>query len=196
MRTTLDKTELHAALEALGFSLRIDAGPVGGVDFHDQSDWAHIAFNVELLFNGKPLLVDAQSKTYKMCTGHVDVSKAKVGTTTQRWTPDEKSMIYAWQKNRHANWKNKHLHADVAAKLAKQQKVTPELTDILHCHLRDGEPFFNAQSFENWAGDLGYDIDSRKAEGIYRQCMEVGRKLKAGVPEDVLAKARELLQDY
>jgi hypothetical protein len=33
-------------------------------------------------------------------------------------------------------------------------------------------------SFDDWAGNFGYDSDSRKAEAIYGQCLAMGDKLK------------------
>jgi len=33
-------------------------------------------------------------------------------------------------------------------------------------------------SFDDWAGNFGYDSDSRKAEAIYNQCLALGDKLK------------------
>lgn len=40
----------------------------------------------------------------------------------------------------------------------------PTLADLLNCFASD----HTEESFENWAHDLGYDADSRKAERTYR----------------------------
>lgn len=111
-------------------------------------------------------------------------------------TPDEQALLLTWQRKPHADFKDKRLHVTVAAKLAKYQYVSPNLPDVLHSLLSDGEAFFNGQTFEQWCGDFGYDADSRKSETIYRQCDLIGRKLAGAVPRDILDKAREVLADY
>jgi hypothetical protein len=36
-------------------------------------------------------------------------------------------------------------------------------------------------TFEDWAGSLGYDPDSRKAEAIWKACVEIATTLRAGL---------------
>ena len=44
----------------------------------------------------------------------------------------------------------------------------PDPARVLEALLSDAATVNNARSFEEWAADLGYDPDSRKAEGIYK----------------------------
>lgn len=46
-------------------------------------------------------------------------------------------------------------------------KDPPTLADVLDCLASDASGVENAESFEEWASDLGYDTDSRKAERTY-----------------------------
>lgn len=184
--TTTERNRVEE-LTALGFKLAILRGPTGEVDKNGKDSWPHIAYRVSLTLNGKEIL----ATDYKLGIGHVKPVKL----FTSNLTTDERSMLETWQRKPYANFINKQLQADVAAKLARQQKVVPELDDVLHSLLLEGETFFNAQSFEDWAGDFGYDADSRKAEGIYRACDSIGRQLAAGIPKAILEKAREIVQD-
>ena len=52
----------------------------------------------------------------------------------------------------------------------------PSLSDVLDCLARDSSGI--EQSFEAWAGEYGYDADSRKAESIYKTCKRQAKKLK------------------
>jgi len=52
----------------------------------------------------------------------------------------------------------------------------PKAEDILDCLASDSSGV--NQDFEDWAADLGYDSDSRKAERTYRVCIEQARKLE------------------
>lgn len=44
----------------------------------------------------------------------------------------------------------------------------------------------NVRSFEEWAGDFGYDEDSRKAEATYHACWQEARQTKALLGSDYL----------
>lgn len=51
-------------------------------------------------------------------------------------------------------------------------------------------------TYESWAGDLGYDLDSRKGEAIYRICLEHALKLRAAVGDEGLRDLRDAGRDY
>lgn len=70
----------------------------------------------------------------------------------------------------------------------------PSMADVLHCLLMDAE-VIDAGSFEEWAENFGYDTDSRKAEGIYRACLDTGLKLRSMLGDDLMGQLREALQD-
>lgn len=52
----------------------------------------------------------------------------------------------------------------------------PSAADVLSCLISDSSAC--DQSFEEWASDLGYDIDSRKAEATYNACVKSGEKVR------------------
>lgn len=54
----------------------------------------------------------------------------------------------------------------------------PEVYDVLNCLVSDAASVDNARSFEEWASELGYDPDSRKAEKIFKACERGTKKLK------------------
>lgn len=190
---TETKETTETALRELGFSLAVLIGPRADVA---DNDWPNIKYRVELRFNDKPIL----ETDYKLGVGHVDCQNPKVDTSLAgvklRLSSDEESLLRIWQRKPHAQFVSKPTWATVAAKLATYQKVAPSLPDVVHSLLLDGEPYFNGESFEDWASNFGYETDSRKAEEIYKACMEIGRQLKRGLPHDTITKAREILQDY
>ncbi|HVT61903.1 MAG TPA: hypothetical protein VHD33_00235 [Legionellaceae bacterium] len=51
----------------------------------------------------------------------------------------------------------------------------PEADDVLNCLISDCSVI--DQTFEDWAGDFGYDTDSRKAEKTYKACIKTGNRL-------------------
>lgn len=54
----------------------------------------------------------------------------------------------------------------------------PSTEDVLDCLASDAVGYENANSFEDWATDYGYDTDSRKAEKTYRMIGTQSGKLK------------------
>jgi hypothetical protein len=187
-------TETEEQLKALGFSMNI-YGPFPGVSEDGKEPWPHIGYTVKLSHGQREIL----QTPYSMGIGHIDLKKVRLPagySHAGEWsflTPDEFAMLQQWIARPNANFKDKLAQASVAAKIALKQKVQPTLSDVLYSLLSDGEAA--GQTFEEWAGGLGYDTDSRKAEATYRQCDEIGRKL-AKVGAETLAKAREILQDY
>lgn len=67
----------------------------------------------------------------------------------------------------------------------------PKLDGVLESLSSDWSAVDGA-SFEEWAGDLGYDTDSRKAERIYRVCLESANVARGVLGPDVMM---ELLRD-
>lgn len=62
----------------------------------------------------------------------------------------------------------------------------PEAHDVLDCLASDAATVENARSFEDFASELGYDPDSRKAEKIYAACVKQSEKLKKFLGSDEL----------
>jgi len=72
--------------------------------------------------------------------------------------------------------------------------ITPDPLDVINSLLLDSD-VLNYDSFEEWAGDFGYDEDSRKGEAIYRACLAISLQFRK-LGESVIAELREAFQDY
>jgi hypothetical protein len=53
----------------------------------------------------------------------------------------------------------------------------PKASEVLWSLVQDAEGYHNARDFEDWAGEYGYDSDSRTAERTYRQVEKLTNKL-------------------
>lgn len=70
---------------------------------------------------------------------------------------------------------------------------TPTLQEVLYC-LTSESDVKNYLTYEQWAGDFGYDVDSRKGEKVYEQCrQQTADFMKLIGSESKLDKLRELL---
>jgi hypothetical protein len=67
----------------------------------------------------------------------------------------------------------------------------PKLADVVESLLSDAGVLDYA-TFEEWAGEFGFDVDSRKAERTYRQCLEIALQLRAMCDID---RGRELCSE-
>lgn len=73
--------------------------------------------------------------------------------------------------------------------------IEPNPLDVIYALVMDAG-VLDCGTFEEWASDLGYDSDSRKAEAIYRACLEIALKLRNGLGEDNLAALRAAASEY
>ena len=72
----------------------------------------------------------------------------------------------------------------------------PALADVMASLLLDGSPYFDAETFEDWADNFGYDSDSIKARDTYDTCMKTGLELARAFTREELDTLREAAQDY
>ena len=77
--------------------------------------------------------------------------------------------------------------------MAYGRKYRPTAADVIGCLLSDFTSLDCSDGFEDWASDLGYDTDSRKAERAYLlvQKQAVTFRRLAGAHYDKLVKAYE-----
>lgn len=54
----------------------------------------------------------------------------------------------------------------------------PEAADVLDCLASDSAGVENAQGFDDWASEYGYDTDSRKAHKTYIICKRQAERLQ------------------
>lgn len=53
----------------------------------------------------------------------------------------------------------------------------PDLPDVLDCLASDALGVEAVSSFEEWANEYGYDVDSRKAEKTYQETLQEAQNL-------------------
>jgi len=78
--------------------------------------------------------------------------------------------------------------------ISRRPLPAPSMADVLYCLLSDAEAC--GLPFEEWAGNLGFDTDSRKAERIYHECVATGRALSRLLTHPEMDRLRDLLADY
>ena len=61
----------------------------------------------------------------------------------------------------------------------------PTAEDVLSCLASDTAGYENANGFEDWAGEYGYDTDSRRAERTWKAVEKQAEKLARFLPVDL-----------
>lgn len=64
------------------------------------------------------------------------------------------------------------------------QGAEPDRAGVLDCLASDSASI-EQSSFEDWAADMGYDADSRKAEKTYKACEHAAARLKRFLGDDL-----------
>lgn len=151
--------------------------------WYDKPNWASLNWECTLRKNGLHIITEH----YGQGIGHIPGYQSNCG---RGYTIHEAGIISETINTGVVPWRSS-LRTATPGKVPKLSIV-----DVLFSLLIDGNCYFDGYSFEDWAENYGYEIDSREAEVLYRHCMEVGRKLQATLGTDLINELRELYQDY
>lgn len=77
----------------------------------------------------------------------------------------------------------------------KSRPILPDATDVVYSLVMDAG-VLNFPTYESWAGEYGFDPDSRKGEATYRACLELALALRAVVGEAGLAQLTSACEGY
>lgn len=167
---TTETTDLTEALEALGYSVTFKLLR----DDFDGRDGSH-TFTVTLDRND-------QSFEFEYTAGCAHRHYAS-GCFPAHRTGDPIQHSY-----------NGRMTVDEFAYRQRTNPNNPTLADLVHCIVSDAQTVADGQTFEDFAADMGWDEDSRKAEKSYNGCRDAYFALvRMGADFDDLA---ELFVDY
>lgn len=85
--------------------------------------------------------------------------------------------------------------ASVSNRWFKGKAILPEVCDVVYSCVIDSN-VIDYPDFASWAADFGYDVDSRKAEAIYRACMDTALRMRAALGDAGMEALRTATQDY
>lgn len=110
-----------------------------------------------------------------------------------RWTLDYTALI-EWETE-HGYPATDKLGGRYPVRRPGSKRIEPKTLDVVSSLILDASAI-DYPTFEEWAGDLGYDTDSRKGEAAYRACLETALKLRAVLGDDGLNRLRDAASDY
>lgn len=179
-----DHSALKETIAALGLTIRADFVPfLASRNATDENkarpDKRSLNWKVTLLKAGVPVFVTDYSAGVAHCPSYKQNS---------RWTLEYSSKI-EWETDTGTTYRNAGFGA------VKGKAILPNELDVIYSLVLDAD-VIDYGTFEDWAGTMGYDTDSRSAETTYRACLEIGLKLRAILGDKNLQALREAFQDY
>lgn len=184
---TMATTTPQTAVDALGLKVRAEFVPFS--KSRNAADSAHLMLNwkvtlVRVHGSGNEAGHDILTTDYSAGAGHCPSYRA-------RETIHSRAAVEFECENGYA------ARGEVGSMLGFQRgaAIQPNALDVIYSLVMDSEVLGHG-TFESWASELGYDVDSRKAESTYRACMAIALQLLNGVGESGLAALREAFSEY
>jgi len=186
------RLKLNGLLDALGLSITATFVPWSKSRNYRHNTHAkdrNLNWQVSLMQqrspDAKPLIV--LTIDYQAGIGHCPWMK--VQRSGIRWNIENTDAV-AWECEH-----GKAYSEILRGARASAKPLMPDTLDVIHCLILDSNAI-EYGGFEDWAETFGYETDSRKAEAIYRACLETGLKLRKALGDKALAELREAFQDY
>jgi hypothetical protein len=175
------KQELERVIKA--FKVSVDAAFVPYSQSRHKADkWECLTWRVTLRVDGREVITTDYAQGVAHCPAH---SKFGLRTYERR-----KAIEHEIETGRVAR------HLTSSDYVASGLPIPPPaVADVLYALVSDAS-VLDYPSFDTWAEDNGYDLDSRKAEATYRTCLDIALKLRAAVGDVGLRQLQEASQDY
>ena len=169
--------ELQKRTDALGLSIETKFVPFSQ-SRHADGDWLCANWKVTLKRSGREIL----TTDYAQGVGYLKVPKEL--TYTQMHRVDGNAAVREAIEDGSSHFRGvKNVFA-----------IPPTIIDVFGSLLMDCD-VLDAGGFTDWALGIGYDPDSRKAETIYRTCLEHALKLRAAIGDAELTALREIAHE-
>lgn len=176
----LEKHGLTVESEFVPWSLSRNAG-----EKNPSLNW-----KVTLIHNGRKILTADYSAGMAHCPSYKDITKHMRPTTVGM-----EMVKHECEKGRVAGYYSGALNSVMpSANPKKRGEILPDSHDVIYSLLMDSEAL-ESDSYEWWAGNFGYDEDSRAGEAVYNACVKIALQFRK-IGESVIAELREAYQDY
>jgi hypothetical protein len=80
--------------------------------------------------------------------------------------------------------------------MGSAHKLPPNVAGVMHCLVSDSQYVMDGTTFEQWAGDLGYDVDSISALRTFEACQKQARDFAALLEPGDMDRLVDLFRDY
>lgn len=171
--------EVEVILKEMGFSITSQFVP-WKQSRNSKEKYPSLNWKVTLLKNGKKILTTDYMAGCAHCPSYL-----------QRETYDSRKAVLLECET---GFKSKLTYSLGHFVSDKKFPILPSISDFMHSIILDSDAL--QYDFEDWCANFGYEEDSRKAEKIFNECLEIGLKLNRAVSSEEFEKLQEIFQDY
>jgi len=175
----MEKHEIKKVLDGMGLSIAVKFIP-WSLSRNAGEKYPSLNYKVTLLKNEKEIL----TTDYMMGCAHCP-------SYSSRETYNSRQAV---KLECEEGFEAKETWSDGNYIVNKKKPMFPDIVDFMYSISMDAEVL--DYDFKDWASCFGYDEDSRKAEKIYNECLEIALKLSRTIGNDGINKLREIYQDY
>jgi len=181
---TVTQETLADCIERLGLSIRAEFVPFSqsrnANEKHRSLNWRVTLVRRTMNENADARFRDILTTDYSAGIAHCPSYKASV-----KRLGHQNSVL----RSRFIDWEcenGKESHTNEHQSPYGHKSILPDAPSVIASLVLDAD-VLNHGSFEDWAGDFGYDVDSRNAEKTYRACLAIALQLRNGIGKDNLA---------
>lgn len=175
--STVAKAELEQAIADLGLTIHVQFVPWSQSRNKGETSRS-LNWLVTLKVRDRPIL----TTDYSAGVGHCPCYRSLVSPRFGHLSIHDAELI------------KQETETGQTATLARKP-ILPDICNVVYSLASDAD-VLNYPTFESWAENYGYDVDSRRAEVMYRACLESALKLRAALGDEGLRKLQEASQDY
>lgn len=182
------KEKLEQVIQELGLTVRAEFVPwsrsrnfKAGEHKLPSTDVLSLNWRVTLVYHDRDVL----TTDYMAGIGHCPAYKAAVGSKTSIYNTE--AIAYECEHGKQAR--------RLLGSITGGQPILLGMADVIWSLVGDSA-VLNYSTFEDWASELGYESDSRKAEGIYRSCLEIALRLRNAIGDAGLKALSQACEDY
>lgn len=165
----------------MGFSME-SANPRAAV----LDDIPMVKFDCVLKFENKTIY----QGDYCLGVGNLKITQPIINRLRRS---DLVSAANTLMANPQARLRDRLLHAELAAEIARITSYEVELEAFIHCLFVEGRIFFEAVGFEDFCHEFEYSIDSMKAKKIWSEADRIGRTLTRALGAEKIKEVGEML---
>ena len=176
----MDSKEIKNVLDEMGISIKSKFIPFSKSRYKDD-EILSLNWEITLLKNEKEIL----SSDYSMGTGHCPANK------TNNKGSNLKEMIAKECEEGFETWYGNALYY---VHVNKKKPIHPDMVNFVWCIFCDAR--YGTDNFEDFCSNFGYDTDSRRAEKMWKESVEIAAKFYSSFTTDEINKLEEIYQDY
>jgi len=179
-----NEKKISSVLKSMGISIKSEFIPWSKAkekDYNKDAKFSSLNWNVTLYKNDVKIF----TTEYNEGQGHCPANETEnVGYNLKKMIEKEcETGFETWYGNS-MDWVN----------INKKKPILPNMVSFVWCILSDANS--GRDDFHDFCGNFGYDEDSRRAEAIWKACVETAAKIYSSFTTDELNTLEELYQDY